>query len=372
MDQARGSLGVWLALMITACSPENPTNPGDTGGSNAGGQPGASGGTSTGGVPSSGGTVNTGGNTGGTATGGAATGGQSTGICPGGTYPAPTLTGTPTRVTTSTGTGLYEGTVWAAAQGMLLFSDMTTDNVAPIVPSQIRRVVPPSTVDVFVADSGTNGLALDIDNTLLGCSHKVQGIVRVNPTSGAVSTLLDTDGNGKHFNSPNDLTVRSDGTIYFTDPDYQLGSSRTSETGIKGVYRVTPSRQVVLVDGTFGEPNGIALSPDETVLYVADFPGNVIRRFTVASDGSTSGRQNFATIIAPDGVAVDCAGNLYWASNSQGVVRVFSPSGTSLGSITVASSVTNLAFGGSDRKTLYISAGRALYSLALNVPGYPY
>ena len=237
---------------------------------------------------------------------------------------------------------------------------MTTDNVAPIVPSQIRRLVPPSTVDVFVADSGTNGLALDIDGTLLGCSHKVQGIVRVNSTSGAVSTLLNTDANGKHFNSPNDLTVRSDGTIYFTDPDYQLGSSRTSETGVKGVYRVTPSRQVVLVDGTFGEPNGIALSPDETVLYVADFPGNAIRRFTVAADGSTSGRQNFATITAPDGVAVDCAGNLYWASNSQGVVRVFSPSGTSLGSITVASrSPTWLSVGRTGRRSTSPRAERS-------------
>jgi gluconolactonase len=254
---------------------------------------------------------------------------------------------------------------------VLLFSNLT--NTTPINPSEIRRLSPPSTVDVFVADSGTNGLALDLDGTVLGCSHKVQGIIRVNPTSGAMTTLLDTDSNGKHFNSPNDLTVRSDGTIYFTDPDYQLGSSRTSETGIKGVYRVTPSRQVILVDGTFGEPNGVALSPDETVLYVSDFSANAIRRFTVAADGSTSGRQNFATVTSPDGVAVDCAGNLYWASNtSAGAVRVFSPSGTQLGTISVPSGVSNVAFGGSDRKTLYITAGRGLYSLALNVPGFPY
>jgi gluconolactonase len=282
------------------------------------------------------------------------------------------LTGTPTRVYNATGNGQFEGTVWDANAGVLFFSNMSTGSTNPVVPSQVQRLTPPGTVDTPVTDSGTNGLALDVDGSLLGCSHKVQGIVRINPTAGTVSTLFNTDSNGKHFNSPNDLTVRSDGTIYFTDPDYQLGSSRTSETGTKGIYRVTPARQVSLVDGTFGEPNGVVLSPDESTLYVADTTGNAIRKFTIASDGTASGKVNFATITTPDGVAVDCAGNLYWASNTPGRVIVFSPSGTQLGSITVATGATNVAFGGTDRKTLYISAGMAIYSLALNVPGYPY
>jgi len=346
-----------------------------TGGASNGGM------TATGGdIGNTGGSKNTGGlgNTGGaTATGGIAnaggyaTGGKSGGICPGGTYPAPTL-GTPTRAYSVTGNGQFEGTVWDASASVLFFSNMSTGSTNPVVPSQVQQLTLPGKVDTPVTDSGTNGLALDVDGSLLGCSHKVQGIVRIDPAAGTVSTLFNTDSNGKHFNSPNDLTVRSDGTIYFTDPDYQLGSSRTSETGLKGVYRVTPSRQVSLVDGTFGEPNGVALSPDEGTLYVADMTANAIRKFTVASDGSTSNRQNFATVTNPDGVAVDCAGNLYWVSNSAGKVIVLSPGGSQLGSITVATGTTNVAFGGTDRKTLYISAGMAIYSLALNVPGYPY
>ena len=341
----------------------------------------AAGGTSpTGGNNATGGTTvfaNTGGvsvSGGGSATGGsvATVGGRGAGVCPGGTYPAPVLTGTPTRIYNGTASGQFEGTVWLSSGGVLLFSYMATNSTNPIVPAQVQRLTPPAAVDTLVTDSGTNGLALDVDGSLLGCSHKVQGIVRIDTSTTAVTTLLNTDSNGKHFNSPNDLTVRTDGTIYFTDPDYQLGSSRTSETGIKGVYRVTPSRQVSLVDSTFGEPNGIALSPDEGALYVADMNANAIRKFTVAADGSTSGKANFATVTSPDGVTVDCAGNTYWASNSAGKVVVLSPTGTQLGTFSVATGTTNVAFGGVDHKTLYISAGMAIYSLALNIPGFPY
>jgi gluconolactonase len=125
-----------------------------------------------------------------------------------------------------------------------------------------------------------------------------------------------------------------------------------------------------VVDSTFAEPNGIALSPDETVLYVADYNGNVVRTFNVASDGSTSGRKDFATVTTPDGFGMDCLGNLYVASGNAGVIQVFSPSGTKLGTITAAASVSNIAFGGTSGKTMYITAGKALYSLTLNLPGY--
>jgi gluconolactonase len=159
--------------------------------------------------------------------------------------------------------------------------------------------------------------------------------------------------------------------MYFTDPDYQLGN-RTSETGKKGIYRVSPSGTVSVVDDTFNEPNGITLSPDETVLYVADYAGNVVRTFAVAADGSTSGRKDFASVPSPDGFAMDCLGNLYVASGSPGTMEVYSPSGSKLGSVTVAASISNMAFGGADGKTLYITAGKALYSLDMNLPGYYY
>jgi len=171
------------------------------------------------------------------------------------------------------------------------------------------------------------------------------------------------------------LTVRTDGTIYFTDPDYQL-SGRTSETGIKGVYRYSTSKVVSVIDSQFNEPNGITLSPDETTLYVSDTGANKIRKFAVAADGSTSGKADFATMTSPDGGGIDCAGNLYWASNAApGKIVVISPSGTQLGTIALGASdkPTNVAFGGADHKTLYISTSpRKIYSVALNIPGFPY
>ena len=283
-------------------------------------------------------------------------------------YPAPVLTGTPTLVYKPSGTvssGTYEGPVWLSSNSTLLFSDVSfTGSVNPANMLQLSN----GAVTTYVSDSGTNGMSIDASGTVYAASHKVQGIVKLSSGYAGLTTVVATY-NGKTFNSPNDLVVRSDGTIYFTDPDFQLGS-RTSQTGVKGVYRVSPTGTVSVVDSTFAEPNGIALSPDETVLYVADYNSNVVRAFDVASDGSTSGRRDFATVTTPDGFGMDCLGNLYVASGNAGLIQVFSPSGTKLGTITAAASVSNIAFGGTTGKTMYITAGKALYSLTMNLPGY--
>jgi gluconolactonase len=364
-----------------------------------GGTTGAGGVTSTGGLAATGGVISPGGATGrggatqgkggaaavdgGVGSGGTqgydgATGGSSgatrvAGACQaGGSYPAPALAGTPKLIakdtSSSSSNGTYEGPVWLAASSELLFSNITFTN--PINPSQMLKLTFPSNVAVYIDDSGTNGMAIDGDGAVFACSHKVQGIVKLDYAGAALATVVDTY-NGKHFNSPNDLVIRSDGTIYFTDPNYQLGN-RTSETGKKGVYQVSPSGTVSVVDDTFNQPNGIALSPDESVLYVADYAGNAVRTFAVAADGSTSGRKDFASVKSPDGFGMDCLGNLYVASGSPGTVEVYSPSASKLGSVTVAASTSNVAFGGSDGKTLYITAGKALYSLDMNLPGYYY
>ena len=282
-------------------------------------------------------------------------------------YPAPVLTGTPRLVYRPSGTvpsGTYEGPLWLASSSRLQFSDISF--TGSVNPSQLLRATTTGSVTTLVSDAGTNGLAVDASGAVLACSHKVQGIVRVSST-GAITTFVDNIG-GKKFNSPNDLVVRSDGTIYFTDPDFQLGS-RTSQTGMKGVYRVSPAGAVTLVDGTFTQPNGIALSPNQSVLYVADYGANVVRAFTVAADGSTSGRRNFVTVSSPDGLGMDCLGNLYVASGT-GSMYVFDPGGRQLGTVSVASGLSNMAFGGSDGRTLFITAGKALYALDMNLPGY--
>jgi gluconolactonase len=362
-----------------ACSGSDSRSPG-AGGATADtgvGQLGGAGGTSSNGAgnaPTTGGTT---GEDGTTMTGGhTATGTRGDGICQGGSYPTPS-TGPATLVISSTDRGQYEGTLWLDSLGVLLFSGMDT-SASGVVPATVARLTPPTQVDVLVLDSGTNGLAIDFGGNVLGGSQKVQGIVAIDVSAGTVSTLVNTDPNGKHFNSINDLTVRTDGNIYFTDPDYQLGG-RPNETGIKGVYRYSPSKEVSIIDSQFAQPNGISLSPDETILYVADTPANTIRKFTVAADGTTSNKQTFAgssIISSPDGGAVDCAGNLYWASNAApGKVVIISPDGTSVGAITVGASdkPTNVAFGGADHKTLYISTSpRKIYSFAANIPGFPY
>ena len=350
------------------------------GASSASSVPSAGGVPSTGGVTSVGGSKNTGGiASGGTSSvagGGTTSVGRGAGICPGASYPTPDLSGAATVVASGNTGGQYEGTLWLSSSGALLFSDMNMSGSATtVVPAAITRWISPSTVSAPVADAGSNGLAIDFSGKVLGCSQKVQGIISVDLNAGLVSTLVNTDASGHHFNSPNDLTVRTDGTIYFTDPDYQI-AGRVSETGIKGVYRISPSNQVSIVDGQFNQPNGVSLSPDETVLYVADTAASKIRRFAVAVDGTTSNKQDFASMPSPDGGAVDCAGNLYWASNAApGKVVVFSPSGTQIGTISVGTTdkPTNVAFGGTDHKTLYISTSpRKIYSVTINIPGFPY
>jgi gluconolactonase len=343
------------------------------GGPGSGGMAGAGGASQSGGA---GGSAGAGAGTGGSAGGGGPAAGRLNGACmSGASYSTPVLTGTPKLVSMDTGStkGTYEGLVWLSASGTLLFSDLSFSGT--INPSQVLKLTPPSTVAPYIPDSGTNGMALDAAGGVQACSHKVQGIVKLDGTT--VQTVVSTIG-GKHFNSPNDIVIRSDGVAYFTDPDYQLGN-RTSETGKKGIYRVVSPTSVFVVDDTFNEPNGITLSPDEKVLYVSDYPANAVRSFSVAADGTTSGRKDFVTVMAPDGFAVDCLGNLYVASGTPddmpgtgGTVEVFSPAGTKLGTITVAPKTSNVAFGGPDGKTLYISAGKALYSLDMNLPGYFY
>jgi gluconolactonase len=302
--------------------------------------------------------------------GGPGTGGAppTNGPCVTGTvYEAPNLAVAPAVVYTAPGTaGFLEGPVWVAAQGALYFSDLGS-------PAGISKLVPPNAVTPFLT-AGSNGLAVDASGRIVGCTHDTKSISIIDPaTAGRVA--LVSDYQGLQFNSPNDVTVRADYTVYFTDPDWQ----GTGTVGFTGVYRVPPGAPAVavLVDGTLTKPNGIALSPDGGVLYVDDYnTGGATGRigyYVVNADGSVGPRGEFAGgLSAPDGMAVDCAGNLYVAENSTGILHVYAPNAAPLGTITIAPSLTNVAFGGADGKTLYVTAGRSVYAIAMNVPGLPY
>lgn len=269
------------------------------------------------------------------------------------------------------GFGFIEGPVWIAEQGVLLFSDMdfgaADSGMGP--PARIRRLTLPSAFDVFAENGNSNGLALDLEGDVLACTHDQQTLSRYDSTTAARTTLAALRYDGLRFNSPNDLTVRSDGTVYFTDPDWQLGA-RVSETGGTNVYRVTPGGAVELVTSALDKPNGIALSPDERTLYVGS-AGSEVLAFTLNADGGVGNSRVFASAGGgTDGLAIDCAGNLYATGGSQ--VQVWNAAGDKLGAIAVPQGPSNAAFGGPDRRTLFITAQSGLYSIQLLVPGLPY
>lgn len=265
-----------------------------------------------------------------------------------------------------------EGPVWLGDK--LYVSEF---EFSPTPDSRIL-VLDPSTgaVSVALASSGANGLAVDADGALLATDHKLGAIVRMTFPLGQAEVLTGSYA-GKRFNSPNDLAMRSDGTLYFSDPDYQAPSDHPQPQ--TRVYQLAPgASEPTSFDDSRSQPNGVTLSADELTLYVAGTDG--IFAYPVAADGVIapgSGTRLNAFGGASDGLGMDCAGNLY-ATSGQRIV-VLSPDGSELTSIAVpqAESVTNVAFGGADQKTLFITSmgsgeQRGVFRVDLNVPGLPY
>lgn len=257
------------------------------------------------------------------------------------------------------GFGFTEGTAWNAAGGFLLFSDIPNDT--------IFKLVPPSTFTTFKKPSGkSNGLAWTADGKLVACEHGNRRVSRSNADGTGTVTIADLWG-GKKLNSPNDAIVRSDGNLYFSDPDYGL-EGRAAELTFRGVFRVDPKGVLSLVDDTMNEPNGVALSPDEKSLYVGDSGTPKTWRWNVAPDGSVSGKTLFAS-EGSDGMAIDDAGNVYLTTAAG--VAVYKPGGEKWGTVPVPEQPANVAFGGADRRTLFIAARTSIYSVVLKVPGKP-
>jgi gluconolactonase len=269
------------------------------------------------------------------------------------------------------GFDFIEGPVWYP-KGFLLFSDIPANT--------IYRWTPNEKPGVFRQPSGNaNGNTLDREGRLISAEH---GNRRVSRTleDGTVVTLA-SQYEGKRLNSPNDVVVKSDGSIYFTDPPYGIKSEQ-EELGFYGVYRIAPDGKLTLLVRDFVRPNGIAFSPDEKKLYIDDSEKGHIRVFDVKPDGTLDNGRIFAELKdpnkngVPDGMKVDVEGNVY--STGPGGVWVFSPSGNLLGTIEVPEVTTNLAWGLSaqvsaqedrDYKTLYITANKSLYRIRLKIPG---
>jgi gluconolactonase len=361
-------------------------NGGRGGAAGSGGSAGGTGGSggSSGAAGSAAGRGGASGGTGGS--GGGAGGSSARWTCPSGTFTAPnpssiTLTkvaGVPPLDTfnnNGNNFGIVEGAVWFG--DAIYVSEIGGGNNPP--PARILRVPATGAVTIAYATSGTNGLAIDVMGRLIGASHTMGAVAAFNLTN-TTATPIVSGYMGNRLNTPNDLTVRSDGTIYFTDPDFQAPSPRPQ--AMTRVYRLPPgATEPIVVDAGRSNPNGITLSLDEQSLYLTD--GQGLYRYAVNADGSTGTATRIAqsAISSGDGMGIDCSGTLYVSSQNR--VYLINPagSGTSLGSITVsAQSATNIAFGGSNHQTLYVtglgngtgSSSMGLFRADMPLPGMPF
>ncbi|MYM29608.1 SMP-30/gluconolactonase/LRE family protein [Duganella sp. CY15W] len=268
--------------------------------------------------------------------------------------------------TTRSEPGLYEGPVWI--KDALYFSDFT---FGPGFPSRIMKLDADGKVSVVIDDSGSNGLATDGKGNLIAATHKYKSVSRYT-LDGQRSDIVKEYA-GQVFNSPNDMALAADGTLYFSDPDFQRTAAPGGQDKTR-VYRVATDGKVTVVDDTLRNPNGVSLSPRGDVLYVNGMVGDhgVLRSYAIVNGVPQRGKELVGKLGVPDGMAVDCHGNIYVTEHEDRRLRVFTPAGKEIATIKVDANVTNAAFGGSDGKTLYITGAGALWQVKLNVTGSPY
>jgi sugar lactone lactonase YvrE len=269
----------------------------------------------------------------------------------------------------ATGFGFTEGPVWRGDH--LVFSDIPNSRTV-----RYRPLPEGPEVTTFRHPTGNaNGMTLDRRGNLLACEHTTRRVARID-SHGEVSTLVDAF-EGKRLNSPNDVIVRSDGAVFFTDPPYGLPKmSIGKELAFNGVYRLDPDGSLHVIAEDFERPNGLAFSPDEKTLYVDDSARFHIRAFAVEADGSVSGGDVWAELKpkadergVPDGMKVDSEGHVF--CTGPGGVWVFGDNGRQIGRIVMPEVTANLAWGDADWQTLYMTASTSLYRLRLNVKGIP-
>ncbi|WP_162339830.1 SMP-30/gluconolactonase/LRE family protein [Cyclobacterium salsum] len=257
-----------------------------------------------------------------------------------------------------------EGPVWNKEEGHLLFSDIPANTIYQWKPGE--------QVSVFREPShNSNGLTYDAEGNLLMAEHGGRKIGQLSP-EGQYDAVV-TAYKGTRLNSPNDLIVHSNGAIYFTDPPYGLPADASDTLGIYGVYRFYKGK-TTLIDEDLYRPNGLALSPDERTLYVAnsDRPKKYMK-YPVSKGGKVGKGSLFFNASGlsgngnPDGIKVDKQGNLF--ATGPGGVLVFASNGRHLGTIRFPETPSNLAFGGPEGKTLFVTARTGLYAVELKVAG---
>jgi gluconolactonase len=273
-----------------------------------------------------------------------------------------------------TGGRWNEGPVYVPAAKAVLWSDIPNDRV-------LRWDESSGAVSVFESPCGFhNGHTLDHQGRVIACEHGGRRVSRLDHDG--VWRPLAERFKGQRFNSPNDVVVHSDGSIWFTDPSYGIdsdyeGHAAESELGIAAVYRLDPADgSIERVVDDMARPNGLAFSPDERILYIADTGRShddsveiEIRAYDIGPDGRPADSEQFATRSRGffDGFRVDDRGNV-WTSAGSGVA-VYAPDGTKLGALRIPEVVSNVCFGGPKRNRLFITTTTSLYSLYVNASG---
>ena len=276
----------------------------------------------------------------------------------------------------ATGFAFTEGPIWLVDQNVLLFSDINNQRIH-------RWTKSTGEVDVYREPSGhSNGLTVDNEGKLLACEHSGRRVSQASYNDSVMNSLAD-HWDGKLLNSPNDIVVHSNGSIYFTDPTYGLpqpgrvhvqgNPDAEQELSFQGVYKIDPDGKLELLTDIFTQPNGLALSPDENQLYVGDSKDGLIRTFDIDENGRLENQQLFIDMSSddrpgnPDGMKVDTEGRL-WTTGAGGV-WVIEPNGTVLGQIEFQELPANIAFGGDNYQTIFLTARTSVYTLEVNVTG---
>jgi len=257
----------------------------------------------------------------------------------------------------ATGFLFAEGPVWSR-DGFLVFSDVPENKLLELKLGQKPALLRANS-------NGAMGNAFDSQGRLYTCETHARHITRTDK-KGRVDVFAERY-EGKRFNAPNDIVVRKDGQVYFTDPAFG-NQEDTRELDFFGVYHVSPRGEVELIAKPKGRPNGITLSPNGRLLYVANSDERNIRAYDLDSKGAASNERVLVSGIEgiPDGLRADEKGNLYVAAKR---IEVFSPDGKSLGSISLAETPSNLAFGDEDFQSLFVTARTSVYRIRLDVKG---